>query len=106
MVILFIYLFIYLFILFIYFIYYYYLGSVRDRVSLYSHGCLGTHFVDQDDLKLRNLPASASQVLGLKVCATTARLIYLKKKKKKTFSSHCFCHKNQIKIITYQNSTE
>jgi hypothetical protein len=29
-----------------------------------------THFVDQAGLKLRNLPASASRVLGLKVCAT------------------------------------
>ena len=27
---------------------------------------------DQAGLKLRNLPASASQVLGLKACATTA----------------------------------
>jgi hypothetical protein len=43
----------------------------RDRVSLYSPG---THFVDQAGLKLRNPPASASQVLGLKACATTARL--------------------------------
>ena len=43
----------------------------RDRVSLYSPGCPGTHFVDQAGLKLRNLPASASQVLGLKACATT-----------------------------------
>jgi len=33
--------------------------------------CPGTHFVDQVGLKLRNPPASASQVLGLKVCATT-----------------------------------
>jgi hypothetical protein len=41
-----------------------------DRVSLYSPGCPGIHFVDQAGLKLRNLPASASQVLGLKVCAT------------------------------------
>jgi hypothetical protein len=32
----------------------------RDRVSLYSLGCPGTHFVDQAGLKLRNLPASAS----------------------------------------------
>jgi hypothetical protein len=46
----------------------------RDRVSLYSPGCPGTHFVDQAGLELRNLPASASQVLGLKACATTARL--------------------------------
>jgi hypothetical protein len=44
----------------------------RDRVSLCSSGCSGTHFVDQAGLKLRNPPASASQVLGLKVCTTTA----------------------------------
>jgi hypothetical protein len=43
----------------------------RDRVSLYSPGCPGTHFVDQVGLELRNPPASASQVLGLKACATT-----------------------------------
>jgi hypothetical protein len=41
---------------------------------LCSPGCPGTHFVDQAGLELRNLPASASQVLGLKACATTARL--------------------------------
>jgi hypothetical protein len=46
----------------------------RDRVSLYSPGCPGTHFVDQGGLELRNPPASASQVLGLKACATTAGL--------------------------------
>jgi hypothetical protein len=45
----------------------------RDRVSLCSPGCPGTHFVDQASLKLRNPSASASQVLGLKPCATTAR---------------------------------
>jgi hypothetical protein len=44
----------------------------RDRVSLCSPGCPGTHSVDQAGLKLRNSPASSSQVLGLKVCATTA----------------------------------
>jgi hypothetical protein len=43
----------------------------RDRVSLYSPDCPGTHFVDQAGLKLRNPPASASRVLGLKACATT-----------------------------------
>jgi hypothetical protein len=42
----------------------------RDRVFLYSPGCPGTHFVDQAGLELRNPPASASQVLGLKACAT------------------------------------
>jgi hypothetical protein len=46
----------------------------QDRVSLYSPGCPGTHFVDQAGLELRNPPASTSQVLGLKACATTARL--------------------------------
>ena len=44
----------------------------QDRVSLYSPGCPETHSVDQAGLELRNLPASASQELGLKVCATTA----------------------------------
>jgi hypothetical protein len=43
----------------------------QDRVSLYSPDCPGTHFVDQAGLKLRNLPASASRVLGLKARAPT-----------------------------------
>jgi hypothetical protein len=42
----------------------------RDRVSLCSPGCPGTHSEDLTGLKLRNSPASASQVLGLKACAT------------------------------------
>ena len=46
----------------------------RDRVSLCSPGCPGTHFVDQAGLELRNPPASASHVLGLKACTTTTRL--------------------------------
>ena len=55
----------------------FYFFVFRDRVSLYSPGCPGTHFVDQAGLELRNPPASASQVLGLKVCATTpGSLIY------------------------------
>jgi hypothetical protein len=46
----------------------------KDRISLCSPGCPGTHSVDQAGLKLRNPPASASasQVLGLKACSTTA----------------------------------
>jgi hypothetical protein len=44
----------------------------QDRVSLYSSGCPGTHSVDQTGLELRNPPASAFQVLGLKACTTTA----------------------------------
>jgi hypothetical protein len=43
----------------------------RDRVSLYSPGCPGTHSEDQAGLELRNPPASASRVLELKACATT-----------------------------------
>jgi hypothetical protein len=42
----------------------------RYRVSLYSPGCPGTHFVDQASLELRNPPASASRVLRLKACTT------------------------------------
>ncbi|EDL35822.1 mCG1037521, partial [Mus musculus] len=53
------------------------------RVSLYSPGCPGTHFIDQTGLELRNPPASASQVLGLKMCTTTVRLIEELKNKKK-----------------------
>ena len=41
------------------------------RVSLYILGCPGTHSVDQASLELRNPPAPTSQMLGLKVCATT-----------------------------------
>jgi hypothetical protein len=54
-------------------------GGVRDgvyRVSLCSPGCPGAHSVDQAGLELRNLPVSASQVLGLKACATTAQLTH------------------------------
>jgi hypothetical protein len=57
--------------LFIFWVFLFCFLFFRDRVSLYSSGCPGTHFVDQAGLELRNLPASASQVLGLKVCATT-----------------------------------
>jgi hypothetical protein len=45
----------------------------RDRVSLCSPGCPGTHSVDQAGLELRNPPAS--QGLGLKACATTAQVL-------------------------------
>jgi hypothetical protein len=50
---------------------------LQERVSLCSPGCLGTHSVDKAGLELKYLPASASQVLGLKACATTARLGFL-----------------------------
>jgi hypothetical protein len=62
-------------------------GGFRDRVSLYSPGCT-THFVDQAGLELRNLPASASQMLGLKACATTPGLnIFFKR----PFLCECAC---------------
>jgi hypothetical protein len=41
----------YIFYFFIYFFVF------RDRVSLYSPGCPGTHFVDQAGLEFRNPPA-------------------------------------------------
>jgi hypothetical protein len=46
-----------------------------ETVSLCSPGCPGTHSVDQAGLELRNLPVSASQVLGLKAGDTTAQLV-------------------------------
>jgi hypothetical protein len=49
----------------------------RDRVSLCSPGCPGTHTVDQAGLELRNPPASASRVLGLKACATTPGFTFM-----------------------------
>ena len=49
----------------------------QDRVSLYSPGCPGNHFVDQAGRELRSLPASSSQVLGLKACTTTVWLQYI-----------------------------
>ena len=47
-----------------------------DKVSLSSPGCPGAHSVDQIGLELRDPPASASPVLGLKVCTTTTWLFY------------------------------
>ena len=53
-------------------------GGFLRRVSLCnSSGCPGTDFVDQADLELRDPPASASQVLGLKACATTQQMLIL-----------------------------
>jgi hypothetical protein len=47
-------------------LFFFFFFSFRDRVSLCSPGCPGIHFVDQAGLELRNPPASASRVLGLK----------------------------------------
>jgi hypothetical protein len=51
---------------------FYFVFVFQDRASMYSPGCPETYFVDQAGLELRNPPASASQVLGLKAYATTA----------------------------------
>ena len=48
----------------------------QDRVSLCSPGWPGAHSVDQAGLKLRNPPASASQVLGLKACTAMPGLTF------------------------------
>ena len=48
-------------------VFFFFFPGFRDRVSLCSPGCPGTHSVDQ-------AAASASQVLGLKVYDTTAKL--------------------------------
>jgi hypothetical protein len=49
----------------------------QDRVSLCSPGCPGTHFVDQAGLELRKrIPASASQVLGIKGVRHHAQLSF------------------------------
>ena len=45
-----------------------------DRVPLCSSGCPDTHLVNQAGLELRDPCVSASLVLGLKACATTAQL--------------------------------
>jgi hypothetical protein len=81
------YLFIYLFIYLIFWVF-------RDRVSLYSPGCPGTHSVDQAGLELRNPPASASQVLGLKMCATMPGSVFKLRKiysKLQLVESVCRC---------------
>ena len=50
------------------------LFAFQDRVSLCSPSYPGVHTVDEAALEPRDLLASASQALGLKVCLTTAWL--------------------------------
>ena len=54
-----------------FFFFFFFFLVFRDRVSLYSPDCPGTHSIDEAGLKLRNPPASAYRVLGLKACAIT-----------------------------------
>ena len=51
-----------------------FLNFSRLGFSMSIPGCPGTHCLDQAGFELRNLPASASQVLVLKVWAITAQL--------------------------------
>jgi hypothetical protein len=57
-------------------LFFFFFFGFRDRASLCSPGCPGRHFVDPAGLELRNPPASASRVLGLKACATTPGTFY------------------------------
>jgi len=48
-----------------------FLSVLKQSFPIYP-GCPGTYSVDQDGLKFRDLPPSASRVLGLRESATTA----------------------------------
>jgi hypothetical protein len=70
--------------------------------SLYTPSCPGTHSIDQAGFELRNPPASTSQVLGLKLCATTAQ----HKQTFKPIISHIFLNFRSfapLKPIYYNN---
>jgi hypothetical protein len=53
-----------------FFLIYFLFSMFRGRLSLHSCDCPGTHSVDQAGLKLTELPASASRMLGLKAYTT------------------------------------
>jgi hypothetical protein len=57
--------------------YYYYYYFFFFETEFLCVGCPGTHSVDQTGLELRNSPASASKVLGLKERAITAQLVWV-----------------------------
>jgi hypothetical protein len=75
----------------------------QDKVSLCSPGCLGAHSVDQAGLELRNPPASASQVLVSKACATTARHIILIMNFLFVWFLFCFVFSFQSRVSLYNN---
>jgi hypothetical protein len=53
--------------------FFFFFGFFRDRISLYSPGCPGAHFVDQAGLELRICLLSA----GIKGVCHHARLVYI-----------------------------
>ena len=59
-----------------YYYYYYYYWFFKTGFLCVTLAALefSPHSIDQAGLELRNLPAFASHVLGLKACATTAQL--------------------------------
>jgi hypothetical protein len=65
---------------FIFLIFYFYFFFVFFKTGFLhiALAVLELTFVDQAGLELRNPPASASQVLALKACATTAQLLFFK----------------------------
>ena len=53
-----------------------FLPPLKDKMC--SPGCIGTHYVDQDDLEvtvISDRPASTFKVPGLKVCTTMPGLL-------------------------------
>jgi hypothetical protein len=68
-------------------------------------GSPGTHSVDQAGLELRNLPASASQVLGLKACATTVRLSNYFQRMYKVYFCKKVCIEPDMVVNTFNPST-
>jgi hypothetical protein len=54
----------------------------RDRVSLCSSGCPGTHFVDQTGLELRTLPAVCAHLVISRLKGPKKKKIEKEKRKK------------------------
>jgi hypothetical protein len=61
-----------------------------------SPGCPGTHSVDHAGLGLRNPPASASQVLGLKTCAKTPGMETLETRRNEHVNNSVYIHAGVI----------
>lgn len=55
------------------FIYLYFIFVFGDRISLCTSDCPWNYSIDHANLELRNVPASASWMLQLKVCTTTVQ---------------------------------
>ena len=69
----------------------------RDKISLCSPGCSGAH----SGLELRNPSASASQVVVLKVCATTALQSVYSHRCLSVYSHKCICGHIYPTLVLY-----